>query len=362
MSRAVLTAATLLIAGCGQSNLLLQDNATVATGNERLAAKDSAGALEAYDRAARELPSEPGVHQNRGLALMAQDTPDEAQKAFEQATDRSFHYGSPDYQQPETGIAGRGLFRTLFQPLRWLTRKLFAPADDVGASTRRSEAAELRADAYYDVGLLHYARGDADATEEKHKTAKGHFERAAKAFEESLRNRPGNRDAAWNLELARRRIVDEQQRQEQQEQEQEEQQQEEEQQDQDQQDPDQQDQNQDQQGQDEQDQDPQDQDQQGQDQNEDPQNQDQQGQDQQDSDPQDPDQQGEPQDQEPTDPEEDQSQEGGQQDAEEAEEPQELPSDVARILDDLQDGEDSLQRHRARSRAARERRRVLQDW
>ena len=64
--------------------------------------------------------------------------------------------------------------------------------------------------------------------------------------------------------------------------------------------------------------------------------------------------------------------EGGQGDRPGEEEPEQqpstdgtrdaLPQEHRRVLDALQDGEDNLERHRARSRAAQERRRVEQDW
>jgi len=39
-----------------------------------------------------------------------------------------------------------------------------------------------------------------------------------------------------------------------------------------------------------------------------------------------------------------------------------MPPDMSRVLDALEDGEESLERARARARGSRDSRRVLQDW
>src|SRR5690606_20473821 len=65
----------------------LVENEHVQAGNERMAANDAAGALTHYDRAARELPNEAGVHLNRGLALLEAGDLDRAREAFLLATE-----------------------------------------------------------------------------------------------------------------------------------------------------------------------------------------------------------------------------------------------------------------------------------
>ena len=333
MSRVVILSlfpfAALLLAAPGSAvawDPFLVPNDHVEDGNARMVDDDPQGALHHYEQAARQLPNEPGVHLNRGLALLDAGELDRALEAFEVAAEP----GGPR---------------------------------------------EIRADAFYDMGLVYYQQGDAAASEENHEEAQRLFREAAERFRQSLRQRPGNADAGWNLELALRRLHEEEEAQEQQE--------EQEQQDQDQ-------QNQDQQNQDQQNQDQQNQDQQNQ-QNQDQQNQDQQNQDQQNQDQQNQDQQsqdqqdGEPEDQQedgsdgsddeqPSDepPPDEQEGEGGQGDRPGEEEPEQqpstdgtrdaLPQEHRRVLDALQDGEDNLERHRARSRAAQERRRVEQDW
>ena len=318
MSRVVILSlfpfAALLLAAPGSAvawDPFLVPNDHVEDGNARMVDDDPQGALHHYEQAARQLPNEPGVHLNRGLALLDAGELDRALEAFEVAAEP----GGPR---------------------------------------------EIRADAFYDMGLVYYQQGDAAASEENHEEAQRLFREAAERFRQSLRQRPGNADAGWNLELALRRLHEEEEAQEQQEQQ------------------DQEQENQDQQNQDQQNQDQQNQDQQNQDQqNQDQQNQDQQqSQDQQDGEPEDQQEDGSDgsDDEQPSDepPPDEQEGEGGQGDRPGEEEPEQqpstdgtrdaLPQEHRRVLDALQDGEDNLERHRARSRAAQERRRVEQDW
>lgn len=294
----------------------LVENAEVADGNEQLAAGNARAALSHYDRAARALPDAPGVHLNRGLALLEAGELDRAREAFLRAAE--------------------------------------PPAE-----------VSLRADAYYDLGLAFYRQGDAAAAEEDNtEEATRLFREAADAFRRSLRLRPGTEDAGWNLELALRRIREQEEREEQERQEQEQQQQDQDQQQQDQQDQQQQD-RQDQQDQQDQQQDQQDQQDQQQDQ-QDPQ-QDQESQDQEGPEgDQESDQEQESEDPSSGDePEGEPSGEDGE--AQPEEQPSRgtedaLPQEHRRVLDALSDSEENLERHRARARAARENRRVEQDW
>ena len=280
------------------------ENDHVAAGNERMGERDAQGALTHYDRAARELPGRAEVHLNRGLALLEAGEMDRAREAFLLATE--------------------------------------PPAE-----------ASVRADAYYDLGLAFYRQADAAASAEEpnHQEAQRLFREAADSFRQSLRIRPGNADAGWNLELALRRIREQEQQQQEQEQQQQEQQDQ---------------QQQDQQQQDQQQQDQQQQDQQQQDpQQQDPQQQDQQQQDQQ--------QESGDQSSDSEDPSADEGQrEGGEDSGSEGQTQEQpptgegtmegLPPEHQRVLDALEQGEDNLERHRARVRAQQERRRVEQDW
>ena len=270
------------------------ENDHVAAGNERMGERDAQGALTHYDRAARELPGRAEVHLNRGLALLEAGEMDRAREAFLLATE--------------------------------------PPAE-----------AGVRADAYYDLGLAFYRQADAAASAEEpnHQEAQRLFREAADSFRQSLRIRPGNADAGWNLELALRRIREQEQQQQEQEQQQQEQQDQ---------------QQQDQQQQDQQQQDPQQQDPQ-----------------QQDPQQQDPQQESGDQSSDSEEPSADEGQrEGGEDSGSEGQTQEQpptgegtmegLPPEHQRVLDALEQGEDNLERHRARVRAQQERRRVEQDW
>jgi tetratricopeptide (TPR) repeat protein len=145
---------------------LRAENPNAKRGNEQMAAEQYAEALEAYDQAARELPEARAVQLNRGLALLAQELHEPAKVAFTDAADPS------------------------------------APP-------------EVRADAYYDLGIVHAREGNAASEQEDFEQSSAHFREAADAFKRSLRAKPGNRNAAWNLEYALKRIREEEQKQEQ---------------------------------------------------------------------------------------------------------------------------------------------------
>jgi Ca-activated chloride channel homolog len=269
---------------------LRSKNSDVERGNEKLAAGDAEGALAAYDEAARALPSEGGVHLNRGLALLKQGKLDAARDALKLATDSSA--GSP----------------------------------------------EVRSDAYYDLGISFYRQAEAKVSEQNDEEAQTAFREASDAFRKALRQKPGNANAAYNYELTQRRIVElEKKQQEKQEQEKQ----------------DQQDQDQEQQ------QDPQNQDQQGQ-------NQDQQNQDQKPGDQQQQADQGkkdEPKKPEPKPDQGQQQQQQQQQQAQQGREEKELPPDMAKALDALQQGEKNLEQQRAVQRAGGSHRRPpAKDW
>jgi Ca-activated chloride channel family protein len=268
------------------SSWLRSENDHVRDGNALFKAGKAKEALAAYDRAARELPSEGGVHLNRGLALLK-------------------------------------------------TGDLAAAREALRLATQPPAAKSVRADAYYDLGHAFYKDADASAGKNEHDVAQKTFREAADAFKQSLRLRPGDRNTAWNYELALRRIREQEQKQKEQQQKQDQQNQEQQKQDQ---------QKQDQQNQDEQQQQEQDQQQQSQ---QDQQKQDQQNQEQQKQDQQKQDQQEQAQNQAQNQPQ--------------PQEPQ-VPREVERALDALQEGEDNLERLRAMQRAARERRVPEKDW
>ncbi|MDD9971279.1 MAG: tetratricopeptide repeat protein [Myxococcales bacterium] len=264
---------------------LRSENDHVNEGNAQMASGDPKGAQAAYEEAAKELPSSGGVHLNRGLALLAQGDLANAREALQLAT------------QP---------------PAR----------------------AGVRAAGYYNLGNAFYKEADQLAGQQEHQQAQQLFREAVDAYKQALRLSPGDQSAVWNLELAARRLTEEQQKQEQKDKE-----------------------NQDEQNQDENKDKDKDQ-QQGDQQQNDQQKSDKQDSDKQDS--QEPGQDEKKQDepkQDPPKPEQDE----GQKDPPDAQ-PAPQPSDVDRALDALQDGEENLERHRARQRAASQRRRPEKDW
>jgi Ca-activated chloride channel family protein len=230
------------------------ENANAKKGNELMAEGQYGPALQAYDEAARELPDARGVQLNRGLALLAQDLDEQAKEAFLAAADPS--------ASPST-----------------------------------------RAAAYYDLGVAYAREGNSISEKEEYEQASAQFREAADAFKRALRVQPGNRDAAWNLEYAMKRIREEEEKQQQQDQEQ----------------------NQDKQNQDEQNQD---------EQNQDKQNQDKQEQNKQEQNKQ-----------------EQNKQEQNKQEQNKQEQP--MPQDdVQRFLDALEQNEQNLPLQRARRRSA----------
>ncbi len=135
------------------------ESSDVRRGNEHLQKGQHAEALEAYETASRKLPKDSGVQLNRGLALMASDKLDAAREAFKLATQ--------------------------------------------GSASR-----EVRAESYYDLGLAFMQQAEAASKADKLDEAQGFLRESVDAFKSSLRNGPKNHDAAWNLELAQRRLVD----------------------------------------------------------------------------------------------------------------------------------------------------------
>jgi len=289
---------------------LRKENNHVRDGNEALNRGDAKAALESYTRAARELPDAAGVQLDRGLALLKQGEFAKARESLLAAT------------QPG------------------------APLD-------------LRADAYEDLALAFYREADGLATQNKHDEAQKLFRESLDAAKRSLRLRPADPNTAWNLELAARRIREEEAKQKQEDEKRKQEQK---------------DKGKDQdkdKSQDPNDQkhDPNDQ----KDQNQDP--------NKPDSDkdkaqqPESGDKKEQPADKQPKKPEESKTKpdqpapspkpDPSKQDEANPAEPkpdQTLPPEAAQALDALEGGEENFERYRARQRAARERRAPEKDW
>lgn len=277
---------------------LRSKNSDVERGNEKLAAGDAEGALAAYDEAARALPSEGGVHLNRGLALLKQGKLDAAREALRLSTDSA---GSP----------------------------------------------EVRSDAYYNMGIGFYRQAEAQAAEQKDEEAQKSFREASDAFRKALRQRPGNGNAAYNYEVTQRRLVELEKKQQEQEQNDQEKKDQEKEDGEEQQDQEQGGDSQDQEG------DP-NEDQQAQQDGE------KKDQEKKDGEKKEQDQAKKPDPKKP-DPKQEQPQQAQPQEQKPGE-PKPVPADVAQALDALQHGEKNLEQQRAMQRAGGHRRPPEKDW
>ena len=146
-------------------DLFRSQSSAIERGNAHLDKKENKEALEAYEQAAHELPNDPSVQLDRGLALLALGKLGEAREAFRRA-----------------GVAN-------------------APK-------------EVRGPALYDLGLAFMQEADAAGKAEDLDGAHKMLEESVDALRGSLRAQPGNKDAAWNLEIAKRRLVDVEKKQE----------------------------------------------------------------------------------------------------------------------------------------------------
>jgi Ca-activated chloride channel family protein len=279
-------------------------NGDVLRGNDELKKGQLDKALAAYSDAAKRLPQEPGVHLDRGIALLKAGKLNEARDALQIATQ-----GSP--------------------------------------------SPEVRAKANYNLGLAFLQEAEAAAKSEDLEAGQKLLREAADAFKNSLRAGPKNRDAAWNLELAKRRQVElEKKQQEKKDQEKKEQ-----------------DEKKDQEKKDQQDQDQKQDDAQKSDDGEPKQN---------DQDKQDPSQQpdaGAPQGAEDAgQPDPQGGQDAGAPKPKQDEPPkqdeqpgegqpqQKLPEHMQKALDALEDSNENLQKHQAAMRARQQPQRVVKDW
>ncbi len=290
--------------------LFRSQSSAIEKGNEALAKGQFQEALESYDKAASQLPNDPAVQLDRGLALMGLDKLAEAREAFRRA----------------------------------------------GAA---SAPKEVRGPALYDLGLGFMKEADMAGKAEDLDGANKMLQESVDAFRGSLRAQPNNPDAAWNLELAKRRLVDNEQKREQKKKDEEEKKKDEQQKDQD----------------------------QNKDENKDPDQQQQQPDagsnesgdagtpkpNEKEGDQGEPDKKDEPDAGQQPEPQQ------GQQDAGPAPQPEpepqeqkpqpqqppeanELPEHMKRALDALESGEENLEKQRARQRARQRPRRIEKDW
>jgi Ca-activated chloride channel homolog len=298
MKRAALLACLLCLAAApARADLpewLRKHNSDVDNGNEALNKGDAKGALEQYNKAARALPDAPGLSLDRGIALLKQG----------------------EYAKSREALL---------------------------SATVPNASSDVRADAYHNLALSFYREADGLAGQNNHGDAQKMFRESVDAAKRALHLRPSDPNTAWNMELAARRMREEEQKKKE----------EDEQKQKDKQDQDKDKQNQDQQNQD----------QQNQDQQKDPdQQQDQQDQKQDDKQNQKQDDKQKPeQDQnkpEQNQPKPDQADQKPEDQAPE----QALPREAEQALDSLENNEENFERYRARQRANRERRAPEKDW
>ncbi len=136
-------------------------NPDVESGNQNLAKGNAKEALKAYDRAALELPERPEVQLNRALALLA--------------------------------------------------AKQWGPAREAALrATEPPSSSKLRAKAYATLGHAFFREATEQAKNKQHQEASRLFRESMDAFRQSLRAHPGQAHAAWNYELAKERVREQQ--------------------------------------------------------------------------------------------------------------------------------------------------------
>jgi Ca-activated chloride channel family protein len=188
-------------------DLFRREQADVAEGNARLRAGDAESALRAYDRALRAHPDEARVHLDRGLALLAKGDLAKAREEFLRATEPP---ASAELRAAAYYDMGLAFFREAEAAAQAAADAVLAaggaqpgtaPAVGGGGAPVGAGGA---GPPVAGVGTGGAAPGAAPARAD-HRASARLFREAADAFRRSLRLRPGNRDAAWNLELALRR-------------------------------------------------------------------------------------------------------------------------------------------------------------
>jgi Ca-activated chloride channel family protein len=163
-SRGLWLVALLLLGGW---DLFKSPNANVERGNQAFRDGKYDEALEAYDKAATQLPNDPGVKFNQGVAR---------------------------YQKALNTPPGPARDQLLQQ----------AQGDFEGATQAPDRS--LRGQAHYNLGNTHYQRQD--------------WDKAVKEYKQSIKEDPSNPDARYNLELALRKREQKKQQQQQQQQQQ----------------------------------------------------------------------------------------------------------------------------------------------
>jgi Ca-activated chloride channel family protein len=159
-----LAGALLLAASpAGAWNPLQSKNWKVKSGNKKFDKESYGEALESYDKAALQLPDEAGVHFNRGAAL--------------------FKMGAGKSPEEDSGELDRAA-------------KAFSDA----ASLAGEEQQDLKVDAFYNLGNVRFAQE--------------RWEEAIAAYRQTLKMKPGYKDAAYNLALALKKLEEQRKKEE----------------------------------------------------------------------------------------------------------------------------------------------------
>ncbi|MBL8603768.1 MAG: tetratricopeptide repeat protein [Myxococcales bacterium] len=144
----------------------------VSQGNRAFLNREFQPALTQYEAAPGDGLQNVGVHMNRGLARYRLALPPNDASVLPEL--------APDAATPETWERAQDEMRNTFRGREGVS------ADDIDAW--------LRARAAYNLGNSYFSQHD--------------WRHAIDAYKDALRLRPGWRDAAWNLEVARRRKDD----------------------------------------------------------------------------------------------------------------------------------------------------------
>jgi Ca-activated chloride channel family protein len=135
------------------------ESSAVERGNQLLHEKKFDEAVQAYDEARASAPDDPGIQLDRGTALLGAKKHGPAREALRSA--------SRGHVDPE--VRGRAL---------------------------------------HNLGLSFFDEADELAKAENLDEAQARLRESVDAYKAALRAKPGFADAAWNLDLARRRLVD----------------------------------------------------------------------------------------------------------------------------------------------------------
>src|SRR5690554_2550438 len=169
----------LILSGCTESPLLREAPGS-AEGAHALEAQDPMSARLAYEELERAYPGGPDIALALGVVALDEGNDEEA------------------IQRAKGALADEPIDSRLASTVDPLFRWALKARDE---ALRRS-LDERGGRAHHNVGMVHLERGIGERNAGKRDEAREAFEAAIEAFERSLLSRPGDRDTAFNLELA----------------------------------------------------------------------------------------------------------------------------------------------------------------